>query len=156
MLNKSESIFPQQKLKSNIPHYQSLEMPYFQAFSQFCIVSISLLRCFHMPVGIFPILVSKTMFRQISIRFYKVTTVFKSDRQGGQNDHGAVASFDHRVQMPLRGRSKVTAPPPTGPDSHTVLAQPQKQTRDSDNTQCAGIPCFQRFSRYSVHSLCIN
>ena len=40
--------------------------------------------------------------------------------------------------------------------SRAALAQPQNQTRDSGNNQCAGTPCFQRFSRYSVHSLCIN
>ncbi len=40
--------------------------------------------------------------------------------------------------------------------SHAALAQPQNQTRDSSNTQFARIPCFQRFSRYSVHSLCIK
>jgi hypothetical protein len=32
------------------------EKAYFQAFQQFCIVSISLLRCLFTPVDIFPIL----------------------------------------------------------------------------------------------------
>ncbi len=36
------------------------------------------------------------------------------------------------------------------------VMQSQKQTRDSDNIQCARTPYFQRFSRYSVHALCIN
>ena len=40
--------------------------------------------------------------------------------------------------------------------SHAALAQPQNQTRDSSNVQYAGIPCFQWFFLYSVHSLCIN
>ncbi len=39
---------------------------------------------------------------------------------------------------------------------YAAPVQPQKQTRDSSNTQCAGIPCFQRFSRYSVLTLCIK
>ena len=77
------------------------------------------------------------------------------DHRGHIHSHRG-QTFCRRGQNSHRGVRLVTTVAVRNRRSHAALAQPQNQTRDSGNNQCAGTPCFQRFSRYSVHSLCIK
>ena len=77
------------------------------------------------------------------------------DHRGHIHSHRG-QTFCRRGQNSHRGVRFMTTVATCNSRSHAALAQFQKHTRDSSNNQRAGIPCFQRFSRYSVHSLCIK